>query len=120
MVAVFISCIIPIVMECVTLSTVNSEIFARILFSRNFAYAEFRENKNPRKIVKTLCLYLMKANHIKVANFYLANMPFNATRENKILANIYEVTVYACHIRVPVCHTMQPPFFFLNSQFSQS
>ena len=25
--------------------TVNSEIFARILFSRNFAYAEFRENK---------------------------------------------------------------------------
>ena len=26
-------------------STVNSEIFARILFSRNFAYAKFRENK---------------------------------------------------------------------------
>ena len=25
--------------------TVNSEIFARILFSRNFAYAKFRENK---------------------------------------------------------------------------
>ena len=26
--------------------TVHSEIFARVLFSRNFAYAEFRENKN--------------------------------------------------------------------------
>ena len=25
-------------------STVNSEIFARVLFSRNFAYAKFREN----------------------------------------------------------------------------
>ena len=25
--------------------TVNSEIFERILFSRNFAYAKFRENK---------------------------------------------------------------------------
>ena len=28
-----------------TVSTVNSEIFARVLFSRNFADAEFRENK---------------------------------------------------------------------------
>ena len=27
-----------------TKNTVNSEIFARVLFSRNFAYAEFREN----------------------------------------------------------------------------
>ena len=26
--------------------TVNSEIFARVLFSRNFADAKFRENKN--------------------------------------------------------------------------
>ena len=26
-------------------NTVNSEIFARTLFSRNFAYAKFRENK---------------------------------------------------------------------------
>ena len=27
------------------LNTINSEIFARVLFSRNFAYAKFRENK---------------------------------------------------------------------------
>ena len=25
--------------------TVNSEVFARVLFSLNFAYAKFRENK---------------------------------------------------------------------------
>ena len=30
-------------------NTVNSEFFARILFSRNFAYAEFRENKTLAK-----------------------------------------------------------------------
>ena len=30
------------------LETVNSEIFARVLFSRNFANEEFRENKNSR------------------------------------------------------------------------
>ena len=29
--------------------TVNSEIFARVLFSRNFAYAEFRDNKTLAK-----------------------------------------------------------------------
>ena len=29
----------------VTLHTENSEIFARVLFSRNFACAKFRENK---------------------------------------------------------------------------
>ena len=28
-----------------THTSVNSEIFARVLFSRNFAYAQFRENK---------------------------------------------------------------------------
>ena len=29
--------------------TVNSEIFTRVLFSRNFAVAEFREKKHSRK-----------------------------------------------------------------------
>ena len=35
-------CILHTVMDIIT---VNSEIFARVLFSRNFAYAKFRENK---------------------------------------------------------------------------
>ena len=30
-------------------ATVNVEIFARVLFSRNFAYAKFRENKTREK-----------------------------------------------------------------------
>ena len=34
--------------------TVNSEIFARVLFSRNFAYAEFRVNKSSRNGEVTL------------------------------------------------------------------
>ena len=29
--------------QCVSTCTVNLEIFARVLFSRNFAYAKFRE-----------------------------------------------------------------------------
>ena len=40
-------------------NTVNSEIFARVLFSRNFAYAKFRENINPREMAKSLCLLLI-------------------------------------------------------------
>ena len=36
------------------LATVNSEIFARVIFSRNFAYAEFREYKPFRNIKMTL------------------------------------------------------------------
>ena len=31
------------------LHTVNSEIFARVLFSRNFAYEKFRENNTLAK-----------------------------------------------------------------------
>ena len=37
----------------------------------------------------------MKVNHVIVANFYVANMSFNAIRENKILAKTFEFTVYS-------------------------
>ena len=36
-------------------NTVNSEIFSRVLFTRNFAYAKFRENKILTKWRKLLC-----------------------------------------------------------------
>ena len=36
--------------------TVNSEIFERVIFSRNFAYAKFRENKIFAKSENTLSL----------------------------------------------------------------
>ena len=71
----------------------NSEIFARVLFSRNLAYAKFRENKNPREMAKSLCRLLMKVTHVIVAICYDANMSFNTIRENNILAKISELTV---------------------------
>ena len=43
---------------------------------------------NPHKMAKLLCHLLMKVNHVIVANFYVANMSFNAICENKILAKI--------------------------------
>ena len=33
------------VIKCAYTCTVNSEIFMRVLFSQNFAYGKFRENK---------------------------------------------------------------------------
>ena len=41
-----------------TQNTVNSEIFARVLFSGNSAYAKFRENKI-HKMAKSLCRLLI-------------------------------------------------------------
>ena len=43
-----------------------------------------------------ICLfidYIIKVNHALVANFKLSNMAFNAIRENKILAKIFEFIV---------------------------
>ena len=34
----------------------------------------------------------MKVNYVIVANFYVANMPFNTIRENEILAKISDFT----------------------------
>ena len=63
--------------------TVNSEFFARVLFSRNFAYAKFRENEI---LAKSLCRLLIKENHALFANFSVANMSYNAFREIEIHA----------------------------------
>ena len=46
---------------------------------------------NPPEMAKII---LMKVNQVIVASFYVANMSFNAIRENKILAKISEFTVY--------------------------
>ena len=43
-------------------------------------------------MAKSLCNLLMKANDVIVANFYVANLSFNAIRENEILAKIIEFT----------------------------
>ena len=44
-------------------------------------------------MVKSLCHLLMKVNYVKVANFCLANMSFNAIAKIKILTKISEFTV---------------------------
>ena len=48
---------------------------------------------NPQEMVKSLCHLLMKVNHVIVTNFYIANVSFNAIRENKIVGKISEFTV---------------------------
>ena len=42
---------------------------------------------------KSLCRLLIKVNHAIVVIFEVANMPFNAIRDNKILAKISQFTV---------------------------
>ena len=44
-------------------------------------------------MAKSLCRLLIFVSHAVVANFNVANMSFNAIRENKILAKISEFTV---------------------------
>ena len=68
--------------------TVNSEIFARVLFSQNIAYAKFRENKI---LAKSLCRLLIYVNHALVANFSAARMSFNTLLVNKILAKFRDL-----------------------------
>ena len=68
-------------------STVNSEIFARVLFSRNFADAKFRENK---PLVKSLCRLLLQVDQAIVEN----SMNFNVIREIKILSKKFGFTVW--------------------------
>ena len=67
-------------------------------FRKGYIFAKLRicevsSKYNPRGMAKLLCL-LMKVNHTIVANFYVANMSFNAIRENKILAKTCEFTVH--------------------------
>ena len=50
--------------------TVNSKIFARVIFSQNFKI-------KLREIAKSLCHLLMKVNHVIVAIFLPQNMSFS-------------------------------------------
>ena len=58
----------------------------RVLFSRNFALAKFRENKT-LKMALSLCRLLM------LKSLKVANVSLNTIHENKILAKISEFTV---------------------------
>ena len=52
---------------------------------------------NPREIVKTLCPYLMKVNHIEVANFYVANMPLTLLAKIKFSRKFPNLQYYVLH-----------------------
>ena len=66
-------------------------------FSRGFLFprnlSSFAKIKNPPEMAMSLSRLLMYLNHALVANFNVANMSFNAIRENKIIAKISEFTV---------------------------
>ena len=64
--------------------------------------------------MKTLCPYLMKVNHIEVANFLRGKYAFNATRKNKILAKISEFTVL--HV---IINMFKKSIFILTVQFKK-
>ena len=49
---------------------------------------------NTLEMAKSLCRLLVYVNHAIVAIFNVANVYFNAIRENRILAKISEFTVY--------------------------
>ena len=100
---IFQSCKILFIQQVYNIGdTVNSEIFARTLFSRNFAYAKFRENKTLERWQNHSVVYWYRYNLPKSRIFHITNMSFDAIRENKILAKISESTVrdYFCNIRV--------------------
>ena len=59
--------ILIVAMMAYILFTVNSEIFARVLFSRNFGYTKFHENKILAKC-RNHCRLLIYVNHDLVAN----------------------------------------------------
>ena len=69
----------------------NSEFFTRILFSRNFASAKFRENKILVKGAKTLCHLLRNVNYALITNFEFRKMYFNAFRENIFLRKNFRI-----------------------------
>ena len=75
--------------------TVNKEIFARVLFSRNFAYVKFCENNTLAKWQKLFAIIMSKSQFLNVAN-----LSFNDICENKILANISEFTVVKCTLLI--------------------
>ena len=67
--------------------TVNSDIFARVYFRDTSHMRSFVKLK-PREMAKLFCHLLMKVNYVIVANFYVANMSFNAIHETIILAKV--------------------------------
>ena len=74
--------------------TVNAEIFARVLFSRNFAHAKFREIKFSRNGEIIMLFTDIGKSYPSREFLNVANMFFYAIRENRIIAKISGFTVH--------------------------
>ena len=76
------------------MNTVNSEIFARFLFSENFA--------NPWEMWKSLCHLQMRGKSCHSREILRRKYNFNTIPRNKILAKHSELTVTDISINFPV------------------
>ena len=66
----------------------DSFIFAKVhTYMRKFMKIK------PSRMAKSLCRFADEGNHALVANLNVANIPFNAIRENKNLAKISDLTL---------------------------
>ena len=54
------------------------------------SFGKIKSSRNGQVILP----FTDEGNHVKIANFYVGNMSFNAICENKILAKNSEFTVY--------------------------
>ena len=70
--------------------TVDSEIFARILFSRMRSFAKIKPSRNSENSLSLSD----EGRSYRSRDFYVANTPFNTPHENKILAKFSEFTVF--------------------------
>ena len=76
-------------------STVKSKIFARVLFTRNFAYMRSFVKIKPSGNGEITLSFTYEGIFCHSCEFYVANMSFNAIYENNILAKICEFTVFS-------------------------
>ena len=108
--------------ECTVLShltpmlyTVNSEISARVLFSRNFAYAKFHENKILAKWQNHFCCLLIKVKSCSSCKFLTSQICLlKLFAKIKFSAKISEFTVY---IRLILDWLQSLKQFFINVSY---
>ena len=78
--------------DAYAISTLNSEIFAMVLISQNFAYAKFSENKTLVQWRDHSFIYWYRSILPLLRIFNVTNMSFNPIRKNKIIAKVFELT----------------------------
>ena len=96
------------------LFTVNSEIFARGLFSRNFAYAMFRGNKTLARWQNHSVIYWYMYIMPKLRISKVTNMSFNAIRKNLQIYSMSSVQTFFSYLVKKVIN-----FFSCSTELSR-